>query len=84
MTHALTLISTISRSASIVLFALAVALGSGAALADPPVTTGNCGGCTTTCPADCESTACTGPAGALCDLSCNCTLIKGGTCPCGG
>ena len=84
MTHALTLISTISRSASIVFFALAVALGSGAAFAYPPVVSASCAGCTTTCPADCASTGCTGPAGAVCDLSCNCTLRTNGTCPCDG
>ena len=80
MNFVLRFVSSLASSVSVVLFVIAVAMGSSAAMADEPLMYGTCTTCTTTCPADCTSTACSG--GTACDLSCNCTL--GGGCHCAG
>ncbi len=84
MIRFLVLASLISRTASIVLLALTLIFFGNVALAHDELYTGDCGGCVTACPAACTSLGCTGPAGSVCDLSCNCTLRADETCPCGG
>lgn len=81
MTGLLRLISSLASSLAVVLCIAALAMGSGAAMADEYLSGAECSGCTTVCPAGCDpATACTGTT--KCDLGCNC--IIGGGCKCQG